>query len=99
MHSVDDERKSVVMHLTALRTRRTKTKDADVPIIPDRDPRDVGPKSAAKQLTVTLPEWMYERVEAISRAKGYTRNEFVREACRQLVDEMDGLKAEKKSSK
>lgn len=86
------------MDLTALRTRRAKTKDGAL-IIPDRDPRDVGPKSAAKQFTVTLPEWMYERVEAIAKAKGYTRNEFVREACRQLVDEIDGFKAEKKSAK
>lgn len=76
-----------------------KTKEQDLPIIPDRDPRDVGPKSAAKQFTVTLPEWMYERVEAIAKAKGYTRNEFVREAVRQLVDEMDGMKADRKSSK
>lgn len=67
--------------------------------LPDRDPRDVGPKSAAKQFTVTLPEWMYDRVEAIAKTKGYTRNEFVREACRQLVDEIDGLRVEKKSNK
>jgi hypothetical protein len=87
------------MTSTALRTHATKTKDGAVPIIPDRDPRDVGPKSAAKQFTVTLPQWMYERVEAIAKSKGYTRNEFVREACRQLVDEMDGVRAEKKAAK
>lgn len=86
------------MTSTALRTRFTKTKDGDVPIIPDRDPRDVGPKSKAVQFTITLPEWMNERVEAIAKAKGYTRNEFVREAVRQLVDEMDGVKAEKKTA-
>lgn len=87
------------MNAMALRSSRLKTKEQEVPIIPDRDPRDVGPKSAAKQFTVTLPEWMYERVEAIAKVKGYTRNEFVREAVRQLVDEMDGVKAEKKSAK
>ncbi len=86
------------MTQTSLRPSRTKTKEQDVPIV-DRDPRDVGPKSKAVQFTITLPEWMNERVEAISKAKGYTRNEFVREAVRQLVDEVDALPGAKKSSK
>ena len=71
-----------------------------MPVLPPRDPSDVGPKSKAIQYTVTLPQWMAERVDAIGSARGYTRNEFIREAVRQLVDEMDGLKAaEKKSTK
>jgi len=70
-----------------------------MPTLPDRDPRDVGPKSAAKQFTVSLPEWMTERVEAIARSKGYTKNEFVREAVRQLVDFEDAAAREKKSTK
>lgn len=69
-----------------------------MPVLPSRDPRDVGPKSAAKQLTVTLPEWMLERVEAIAASKGYTRNEFVREACRQLVDFEDSQRSDSKKS-
>ena len=68
-------------------------------ILPKRDPRDVGPKSKAVQFTITLPEWMNERVEAIATANGYSRMEFVREAVRQFVDEQDALAGHKKSTK
>lgn len=68
-----------------------------MPKLPARDPRDVGPKAAAKQFTVTLPEWLVEKLDEIGKAERYTRNEVVREVMRQFADEWDAAQAGKRA--
>lgn len=58
-----------------------------VPKLPAKDPRDVGARS--KQLSVSLLEWMWARVDDIAESEGYTRNELMREIARSFINEWD----------
>jgi hypothetical protein len=62
--------------------------------IPPKDPRDVGAKS--KQLSISLLEWMWKRVDEVAEAEGYTRNELMREVVRSFVNEWDSERGGKK---
>ncbi len=87
------------MTTAVLRIRRQRNKGVDVPKLPTRDPRDVGPKSVAKQFTITLPAWLLEKIDEVAEAELYTRNEAVREVLRQFVDEWDAAQVKRGATK
>lgn len=69
-----------------------------MPTLPPKDPRDIGPEAALKQFSISLPAWLWKRLDSIGEAEGYTRNELFREIMRQWVDEFD-TKPARKSAK
>lgn len=82
---------------TDLRTRLSRPKEHSVPKLPPKDPRDIGPEAIVKQSSIGLPQWLWKRLDEISEATGYTRNEIFREAMRAWVDEQEVAPARKSS--
>lgn len=74
---------------TDLRSQLRRNKEPVVPTLPPKDPRDIGPKSELKQLSVSLPIWLWERLDEIGKGSGYGRNEMFREVMKQFADEQD----------
>jgi len=82
-------------NLTALRDRKTRNKDANVATLDPRDPRDFGPDSRAKQHSVTLPIWLWKKIERVAEERHYTRNQAIREILKQWIDDEEAKQLKK----
>ena len=79
-----------------LRKAGPASKDVAVPKHPPKDPRDVS--GGTDQLSISLYNWMWKRLDEIGEAEGYKRNQLMREVVRSFIDEWDADHAQSKKT-